>query len=384
MLAAFARELAFLRRSPWDLSVAFVFPVIAIVLTIWIFSGGTPRHVPIAVVDQDASALSRTLARDIAAISGLRVAYRPANFREAMSLVRRGDAYAVVLIPHETERKVLRGQGARIVVYTNAMYAIPAGSINRELQEAIAGASASAAVVMRAKRHTPLAEGIAQTLPISLDLVPLYNPRTSYEAYLADALVPSLLQLLLVLATVSAFGRELRDGTAGAWLASAGGNTAAAIAGKMAPYALGFSVFGCASTFYLASQNGWRHGLWIVVLGTILFVAAYQGMSLAIVGVCANLRVALSAASVVSSPAFAYAGISFPQRNMIPLARFWSEATPLTWYLRLRIQQFQFGAAPAAATLELAALAGVALLGAGFGVLTLGALARDPKAWYRR
>lgn len=383
MLAAFTRELAFLRRSPWDLSVAVVFPLLSIVLTIWIFSSGTPRHMPIALVDQDASALSRALARDLGALSGIRIAYRPASFRDAMSLVRQGDAYAVVLIPRETERTLLRGRQARIVAYTNAMYALPAGTITRELQTVVAGASARAAVVARAKRQTPLAEGLAQTMPLSVDLVSLYNERTNYEAFLADALVPSLLQLLLVLATVSAFGRELRDGTAAAWLASAGGNAPAAIAGKALPYFIAWCIFGCASTLYLASHNGWQHGLWIVLLGTILFVAAYQGVALAIVGLCANFRLALSIASAVSAPAFAYAGVSFPQHNMVPLARWWSEATPLTWYLRLRIEQLQLGAAPAAATLELAALAAVACFGAGLGLLTLGSLARSPHAWYK-
>jgi ABC-2 type transport system permease protein len=384
MLAACARELAFLRRSPWDLCVAFVFPIVAIVVTLWIFSSGTPRHVPIAVVDQDGSVLSRTILRDIGAISGVNVAYRPASFGEALSLVRQGNAYAIVLIPHATERNVLRGRQGRIVAYTNAMYALPAGTIGRELQAVVAGASARAAVVMRAKRGIPLAEGIAQTIPISVDLVSLYNERTNYEAFLADALVPALLLLLLVLATVSSFGRELRDGTAGDWLACAGGNTVAAIAGKALPYFLAWCIFGCGSTVYLAARNGWQHGFWTVLLGTVLVVAAYLGLSLAIVGVCANFRLALSVASVVASPAFAYAGVSFPQRNMVPLARWWSEAAPLTWYLRLRIQQFQFGAAPAAATLELAALAAVAICGGGLGLLTLGSLARAPETWFKR
>jgi ABC-2 type transport system permease protein len=384
VLAAFARELGFLRRNPWDLSLALVFPLLSIVLTIWIFSSGMPRHVPIAVVDQDGSALSRTLTRDIEAVSGLRVAYRPASFHDAMSLVRQGEVYAVVLIPHETERTILRGRQAYVVAYTNAMYALPAGTVTRDLQTLVTGASMRVAVVMRAKRQTPLAEGLAQTMPISLDLVSLYNQRTDYEAFLADALVPSLLQLLLVLATVSAFGRELRDGTAGEWLASAGDNVVAAIAGKALPYFLASCAFCCGSTLYLASQNGWQHGLWTVLLGTVFFVAACQGISVATVGICANLRLALSLASVISSPAFAYAGVSFPQQSMVPLARWWSEATPLTWYLRLRIEQFQFGASPPAATLELIALAAVAFFGAGLGVFTLGSLARSPRSWYQR
>ncbi len=384
MLAAFARELAFLRRSPWDLALAVLFPVLSIVLTIWIFSSGTPRHVPIAIVDEDASALSRLLARDISAVPGLRVAYRPANFREAMTLVRQGEAYAVVLIPRETERNVLRGRQAHVVAYANAMYALPAGNIARELQEIVAETSATAAVIVRGKHKTPFVEALAQTIPVSLDLVSLYNARTSYEPFLADALVPSLLQLLLVLATVSAFGRELRDGTAGEWLAAAGGNTAAAIAGKALPYFAAWCVYGCGSTLYLAARNGWAYGLETVLAGTVLFVAAYLGLSLAIVGICANLRVALSAGSIVSSPAFAYAGISFPQQAMVPFARWWSEATPLTWYLRLRVEQLQFHAAPAAATYELASLSAAACFGFGLGVLTLGSLARSPEAWYKR
>ncbi|WP_439955556.1 hypothetical protein, partial [Klebsiella pneumoniae] len=62
------------------------------------------------------------MTRRLEAAPGLRVAARPGDMREAERLVRSNRAYAVVLIPADSERAVLRGTTASITTFYNASY----------------------------------------------------------------------------------------------------------------------------------------------------------------------------------------------------------------------------------------------------------------------
>ena len=57
------REASRLRASPWDLAMISWVPMLGCLLFGWIFSAGLPQNLPIAVIDQDHSGLSRQLQR---------------------------------------------------------------------------------------------------------------------------------------------------------------------------------------------------------------------------------------------------------------------------------------------------------------------------------
>ena len=65
------REAGRLRASLWDLSLISWIPALAVVLLLWIFSAGLPNRLPIGVLDQDHSSLTRQLTRFLQATPGL-------------------------------------------------------------------------------------------------------------------------------------------------------------------------------------------------------------------------------------------------------------------------------------------------------------------------
>ena len=66
------------------------------------------REVPVAVVDHDATALSRRLVRTADAHALLRVAERPASLAEAQGLVLAGRVGGILVVPAGFERDVVR------------------------------------------------------------------------------------------------------------------------------------------------------------------------------------------------------------------------------------------------------------------------------------
>ena len=124
MASAFAsalrREARFLATHFWDLALVSWVPLALMALVAVQLSSGVMRGLPIAVVDQDHSAISRELTRRLDAAPGVSVVARPAEMGAAERLVRSGKAYAVVLIPTDTERAVLRGTTANITTFYTA------------------------------------------------------------------------------------------------------------------------------------------------------------------------------------------------------------------------------------------------------------------------
>ena len=72
------------------------------------------RKIPIAVVDNDLSELSRRIVETLDASGAVKVAVRAATLAEARAALDRGEAFAVVGIPPEAERDVLKGTTAHV------------------------------------------------------------------------------------------------------------------------------------------------------------------------------------------------------------------------------------------------------------------------------
>ena len=80
------------------------------------------RKIPIAVVDNDLSELSRRIVQTLDASGAVKVAIRADTLSEAHAALDRGEVFAVVGIPPETERDVLKGTTVHIPVYADATY----------------------------------------------------------------------------------------------------------------------------------------------------------------------------------------------------------------------------------------------------------------------
>src|SRR6516164_3386633 len=80
------------------------------------------RKIPIAVVDNDLSDLSRRIVQTLDASGTVQVVGRAETLAEARTALDRGEAFAVVGIPPETERDVLKGTTVHIPIYADATY----------------------------------------------------------------------------------------------------------------------------------------------------------------------------------------------------------------------------------------------------------------------
>lgn len=383
VIATVRREVGRLTGQPIYGLLMLVFPLASFGLLWAIFSSRVPSELPIAIVDLDHSTLSRQLVRATDATRTMKVAFEPPDEPAAQRLIREGTVYAVVLIPRDLEREVRRGETAVVVCQYNAQLLLPASLIRRDLRAVVGTLSAGVELRRRQAGGASRAAAMAQMEPVRVERHTLFNPQLSYVTYLLAALLPTMLQVFILVGAVQAVGSELKDGTAGEWLEVAGGRAWKAALGKLLPHTVAFVVLSLAmlAVLFRALELPMRGNLGVLAGGTILFVLAVQGMGLALCAWLANLRFATSAAGLLASPAFAFSGVTFPVSAMPAVAQAWGALIPLTHYLRLLVDQAVRGATPAASAVPLASLAAFAVVLPAVSLLRLGRVARDARFW---
>lgn len=379
--AAARREMAALRARPRELLMLSVLPVVSWGFFLALLAPGSPADLPVSVVDLDHSALSRRLARAIDAAPSMRVAEIAASTDEAARGVREGRTYAIVSVPAEFERDVLRGRAPTVVVDYNAQWLLPGSLVRRDARAAAGDVAAGTEAAGRRARG----ERLAGVEPVVVDARPLFNPQLNYAHFLLPALLPTMLQIFVLLQTVATVGRELRRRTAHEWLATAGGRSTAALAGKLLLPAAWFTLLAAAmlvTTFRVAGAP--MRGHWpVVVTASATFVLAYQAIGVLLVTWTANLRLATSLAAFYAGAAFAFAGVTFPLSGMPWTARAWAGVLPLTHYVSLAFEQ-AMRAAPIAESLpELGALVLLAAVPLALALPRLGPVMRDERFWGR-
>lgn len=385
LLASARRECCFLRDSPWDFALATWIPCLLMIMLAWLFSGGVPRELPIAVVDLDNSTASRDLVRHLQASPGLLVVEQPQSLSQALSLARALKVYAVVQIPAGTGREIQRGGSGTGTVfsYFNASYQVAGQAAARDIDSAVQAVSAKLAVAEVALNRGP---GSVRAAPIFVHTSVLFNSSRSYEHFLLGLLFPAVLHLAMCVAMVGAFGRELRDGTIQNWLHNSHNRLVAAVLGKIAPYFLLFTLYGCVGLLWLVviRGSGVTGELFWLILGQALMYLAYAAIALLFVAVTRNMASALSMAGLYAGTSLAFSGGTFPLQGAAWFTRFWSELLPFTAYLKLQAQQLDMGSSLAVSAWPLGILLLFVLVCGIGGTVLLARASNDPSAWGRR
>jgi ABC-2 type transport system permease protein len=163
------------------------------------YLGQIVRKIPIAVVDQDRSELGRALIQALEAHGNISVVLRASTYREAQDAILARRAFAIVGIPPDTEKDVLKGVTARLPVYADSTYFI---LFNRSLQGILESVQAYAtdALTHGARPEGAGVQAAARLIqPVDLVQVPLFNPTASYASYVVPAAFVLILHQTLLM-----------------------------------------------------------------------------------------------------------------------------------------------------------------------------------------
>jgi len=337
----FWRELGWLRRRPFLLALTTLVPLVLSALLTAVFSTGLATRLPIGVLDLDSSELSRSVIRLVDATPDTAVAVRVAELAEGRNMILSGRILGLLMLPVNLERDVLAGRRPEVVFFYNTQMMTPGNLVLRGVNAAVPSAAAGVRLSLRTAQGQPVEAAEAALAPIPVQTNPLFNPTLNYVHFLLAALLPSLLQIVIVTASAYSAGLDVQTPHRLKILRRLGGGLWPALAGKMLPYTLLFlMVLGLPDAVLFGVYGLPLRGQgWLLLLAGILFILACQCLGLLLALLLRPVASAVSIGTLLTAPAFGFMGIGFPRLGMNAFAYGWGSILPGTWYLTARIDQ---------------------------------------------
>lgn len=321
-----------LRRNPIYMLFMVVMPIVAVLFFTTLLSNGQPTEMPVGIVDQDYTPITRRMARLLDAFQTTRIVGQYATVSDARRAVQRGEIYAFLYVPKGTSAKLLASRKPTISFYYS-MTSMTSGSLLfRDLKTISSLGNAGLMQATLRMRGATDDQIMTYLQPITIDLHQIANPTLDYNAYLSTTLVPGVLTLFLFLLAAYSLGTELKFETGRNLLLEAGDNIWVALTGKLLPlYLVSLAIF-FFYEIYVYYFLGFPHlgGPWPILWLGLLTVHASLGFGIFMFGMFPQLRMSMSICSLWAVLSFSAAGSIFPVENM---------DTPLqamTWLFPLR------------------------------------------------
>jgi ABC-2 type transport system permease protein len=175
------------------------------------------RKIPIVVVDNDLSELSRNIVQTLDASGAVKVVARADTLSDAQGLLDRGKAFAVVGIPPGTERDVLKGATAHVPIYADATYLFIFRTMSSGIAVAINTVSLELAARGARTEGSLVTAALASSSPADVLLQPIFNPVGGYASYIVPAAFVLILQQMLLIAASMLTVVALAQGVGGAF-----------------------------------------------------------------------------------------------------------------------------------------------------------------------
>ena len=357
MWSGMLRELRYLLTHKWDLCLVTLAPLLIIVLFSSMFYQGKPEHLPIAIIDQDQSELSRNIEKYVSHNSTLKIVLISQSPDDVEKLLNQTKIWGYISIPAGAEQRLVQAQDAEISIAFNQSYF----SVGNAISSAMLLSTLEASIDFTRQNY------LANSLPYldiptpNVKISPLYNPSLSYEFYLEPFMIPAILHLLLCCCVAFAVGQELKFNTTGQWLNQH--SIFSALLSKVLVYVLIFTAWTWVWMFWLIEIRGWfvAGQLWMILLGQFFFYSAYALISSTVVLATRDLAKSFGFIAVYGGSSLSFAGVTLPLNNAPLFTQFWANIIPYTPYAKLQTEQWVIGSPVSTSLLPLAVLAAYCL-----------------------
>ncbi len=298
------------------------------------------RDLPIVVVDRDHTAMSRQLTRWLDASEAASVTSRVNDLNAAQDSVRAGVAGAVLLIPQDFERHVLRREPAYVEAYADASYFLVYSTALRAINGVVGTLSTGIAVRRLQASGLTSAAALERARPATFVSWPLFNPLAGYGTFVVPAVFILILQQTLLIgigALRVAERREENHGSEPLW---------AILGGKLGATAfiyLGHALFMFGVVFSLYGFP--MRASWLeVVLFLVPYFAAVTLLGLTIAELFDRPESSTVALAAMGLPALFMSGMSFPAEVQAGWVRALAAVLPSTFGIQGFLQLAEMGA----------------------------------------
>jgi ABC-2 type transport system permease protein len=256
-------------------------------------------------------------------------------------MILSGKVHGLLMLPRNLERDVFAGRRPEVVFFYNTQTLTIGNLTLRGVSAAVPTAAAGIRLSLRTAQGQPIEEAEAALSPIPVQTHALFNPTLNYVFFLLAAILPSLLQIVVVTASAYSVGIDVETRHRLRILRRLGGGLWPAMAGKVLPYTVVFlMVLGLSdAVLFGILELPLRGRGWLLDIAGLLFILSCQFLGVLLALLLKPTASAVSVGTLLTSPAFGFMGIGFPRLGMDAFAYGFGAVLPGTWYLTARIDQ---------------------------------------------
>jgi ABC-2 type transport system permease protein len=326
-----------IRESFVDAGTVLIF-IVAVILYPMLYSIGyinqTIKEIPVAVIDQDHSTLSRQYSRMLDATEQLWVSCKPGSLKEAEALFYQGAIHGVVLIPENFEKEILSRRQADVIVYCDAGKFFVYKQVYTGAAFATGTLNAGAEIKSLLAQGRSWDEALNRVEGLNAQFFELYNPSSGYCTFIVPGILIIVIQQSLLVGIGLLFGKnnECRKFIVDGESVPSVTHNLDAVLGKATAYVVLY-LFTTLVTLVLLYH--WlsfpeKGSFWPVYLMLIPFLYAVSFLGIAI-GSWFKKRVhALMFIVFISPMVFFLTGVAWPFESLPPLMKMLAYVFPST------------------------------------------------------
>lgn len=185
-----------------------VLPLAYPILYSWIYNNEVVREVPVVVVDDSHSALSREFIQKVEASPDVSIAFYSNSIHDAQKHIGHGEAYGVIYFPRNFATTVGRHEQSHVSVYCDMSYMLTYKAIFQTVQ-AVSSVMGTEIQTAASGAYTNREEQIASK-PLDFEEVPIFNTTSGYGNFVLPGVLVLIIQqaLLLSVGLLSGTQRE--------------------------------------------------------------------------------------------------------------------------------------------------------------------------------
>ncbi len=328
------------------LYMLIIFMPIAIFLTVaLIYKNAVVQELPLAVYDNDHSAFSRLIIRNLAANPSFKIAKYVNDQKAIEEAFKRGDIQAAIYIPDNLEKTIKAGKNGQVVFFKNSTNIIVGNVALKAAMTTLRTLSVGIEVKKLQSSGSGKNQALDRARPIRVETVSLYNPAYNYQNYLVAGLLPILYQMVVMISAVLVISAEIKEGTLKELFQTARGSLSALFLGKTLPHIL---LHACGVLLLVGIVFPLFHipvhsSTLILIVYLIYFVTAVFFIGMFLSCLFKDMMLATEAAIFISTPAFIFTGYTFPIEAMPRIHSLYAQLLPSTHFMIGYIKLYQMG-----------------------------------------
>lgn len=165
----------------------------------FLYLNETYNNVPVALVNQSHSSLSRDFARKLDATPEIKIAYKVNSMEEAQKLYAKNEVYGIVNIPSSFAKDILAGRQTTVAAFSSMASMMYYKGIYAGLNYTILDMGADIQIANLQSQGMSKQQAKATAQPILSQGHALYNPKGGFASFLLPAVLVMIIQQTLVL-----------------------------------------------------------------------------------------------------------------------------------------------------------------------------------------